>query len=85
MVGFGVHLPKMHWKKATIYAKISAVELTAIQMVMQHKSRQEAERNLLLTDSLAACWMLRRVLEGDSTAKWMSAHVGIRTADGSPT
>jgi hypothetical protein len=31
---------------------IPAVELTAIQMAMQHINEQEAERNLILTDSL---------------------------------
>jgi hypothetical protein len=41
-----------------IYAKfshLSAVELTAIQLAMQHISRQEAERNLILTDTLTRC------------------------------
>jgi ribonuclease HI len=36
---------------------------------MQHISEEEAERNLILTDSLTACWMLRRALEGDRSNK----------------
>jgi ribonuclease HI len=40
-------------------------ELTA----MQHISGQEAERNLILTDLLTACWMLQRALEGDRSNK----------------
>jgi ribonuclease HI len=48
---------------------IPAVELTAIQMAMQHINGQEAERNLILIDSLTACWMLQRALEGDRSNK----------------
>jgi ribonuclease HI len=46
-----------------------ALELTANQMAIQHISGQDAERNLILTDLLTACWMLRRALESDRSNK----------------
>jgi hypothetical protein len=78
---------------------ISAVELTAIQMAMQRISGQEAERNLIQTDSLTACWIVRKAAttEKKIIVKWIPAHVGISgnekadelakkgTTDGTPT
>jgi hypothetical protein len=65
------------------------VELKAIQMTMQHKSGLEAERHLILTDSLTALKSdrsnkkaTRIVLKTATTknkiiVKWIPAHVGI--------
>jgi ribonuclease HI len=72
MVGFGVYCEEDGLEESyNISEDIpnSAVELTTIQMAMQHLNGQEAEKNLILTDSLTACWMLRRTLEGDRTNK----------------
>jgi hypothetical protein len=75
------------------------VELTAIQMAMQQISGQEAERSLIQTDSLTACWIVRKAAttEKKIIVKWIPAHVGISgnekadelakkgTTDGTPT
>jgi ribonuclease HI len=65
MVGFGVYCEEDGLEESYNICE----ELTAIQMAMQHISGQEAERNLILTDSLTACWMLQKALEGDRSNK----------------
>jgi ribonuclease HI len=72
MVGFVVYCEEDRLEESYNICEdifISAVELTAIQTAMQHISGQEAERNFILTDTLTACWMLRRALEGDRSNK----------------
>jgi hypothetical protein len=58
MVGVGVYFEEDGLEESYKICEdipISMVELTSIQMTLQHISEQETERKLILKDSLTAC------------------------------
>jgi hypothetical protein len=81
-VGFGVYCNEDGLEESYKICEdipISPVELTPNQMAKQHISGQKAERNLILTDLLTACWMLRRALKGDRSNK-MGTRIVLKAA-----